>query len=143
MLQLLDDGRVTDSKGNVVNFCNCIVIFTSNVGSQSILDVSSSQDSGARKVRFSLLLEGSLCEFSEFNGLLHFDHEDVNARYTINRKKRQLCAHKPVPNIHHSSPSITRPRQWSKYLTLDRNLSFEHEVILSTRIELSDLIFNI
>ncbi|CAM9332954.1 unnamed protein product [Ascophyllum nodosum] len=49
MLQLLDDGRVTDSKGNVVNFCNCIVIFTSNVGSQSILDVSSSQDSGARE----------------------------------------------------------------------------------------------
>lgn len=51
MLQLLDDGRVTDSKGNVVNFCNCIVIFTSNVGSQTILDVSSTtQDPGAREV---------------------------------------------------------------------------------------------
>merc|ERR1711916_80316 len=37
LLQLLDDGRLTDSKGNTVNFRNCIVIFTSNVGSSSIL----------------------------------------------------------------------------------------------------------
>merc|ERR1711967_184383 len=36
---LLDDGRLTDSKGNTVNFRNCIVIFTSNVGSSSILDI--------------------------------------------------------------------------------------------------------
>lgn len=50
MLQMLDDGRVTDSKGNVVNFCNCIVIFTSNVGSQTILDVPS-DGAGVREVR--------------------------------------------------------------------------------------------
>ena len=36
LLQLLDDGRLTDSKGNVVNFRNTIVIFTSNIGSQDI-----------------------------------------------------------------------------------------------------------
>jgi len=39
LLQLLDDGRLTDSKGNTVNFRNTIIIFTSNVGSTSILDV--------------------------------------------------------------------------------------------------------
>eukprot|EP00529_Nitzschia_sp_RCC80_P005139 CAMPEP_0113490790 /NCGR_PEP_ID=MMETSP0014_2-20120614/27226_1 /TAXON_ID=2857 /ORGANISM="Nitzschia sp." /LENGTH=1022 /DNA_ID=CAMNT_0000384569 /DNA_START=217 /DNA_END=3285 /DNA_ORIENTATION=+ /assembly_acc=CAM_ASM_000159 len=39
MLQLLDDGRLTDSKGNTVNFRNTIIIFTSNVGSQDILDL--------------------------------------------------------------------------------------------------------
>lgn len=38
-LQMLDDGRVTDSKGNVVNFRNTVVIFTSNIGSQDILDL--------------------------------------------------------------------------------------------------------
>merc|ERR1711916_350090 len=32
LLQLLDDGRLTDSKGNTVNFRNCIVIFTANIG---------------------------------------------------------------------------------------------------------------
>jgi ATP-dependent Clp protease ATP-binding subunit ClpB len=41
-LQLLDDGRVTDSKGNVVNFRNTVVIFTSNIGSQDILDLGAS-----------------------------------------------------------------------------------------------------
>ena len=40
MLQMLDDGRVTDSKGTVVNFCNTVVIFTSNVGSQDILELA-------------------------------------------------------------------------------------------------------
>lgn len=55
MLQLLDDGRITDSKGNVVNFCNCIIIFTSNVGSQNILDVSS-DDNGAREEMRSLVM---------------------------------------------------------------------------------------
>ena len=39
LLQLLDDGRLTDSKGNTVNFRNTIIIFTSNVGSTSILDL--------------------------------------------------------------------------------------------------------
>ena len=39
MLQLLDDGQVTDSKGNKVSFKNCIVIFTSNVGSKDIIDL--------------------------------------------------------------------------------------------------------
>lgn len=40
LLQILDDGRVTDSKGNVVNFRNCIIIFTSNIGSQDILHLA-------------------------------------------------------------------------------------------------------
>lgn len=39
-LQMLDDGRVTDSKGTVVNFRNTVIIFTSNIGSQDILDLN-------------------------------------------------------------------------------------------------------
>lgn len=38
LLQLLDDGRLTDSKGRVVNFKNTVVIMTSNVASQSIME---------------------------------------------------------------------------------------------------------
>ena len=37
LLQLLDDGRLTDAKGNHVNFKNCVIIFTSNIGSHQIL----------------------------------------------------------------------------------------------------------
>ena len=36
---MLDDGQVTDSKGTKVSFKNCIVIFTSNIGSQDIIDL--------------------------------------------------------------------------------------------------------
>ena len=39
MLQILDDGRLTDSQGRTVNFKNTIIIMTSNIGSQYILDV--------------------------------------------------------------------------------------------------------
>ena len=38
MLQLLDDGRLTDGKGKVVDFKNTIVIMTSNIGSEIILE---------------------------------------------------------------------------------------------------------
>ena len=38
LLQVLDDGRLTDNKGRVVNFKNTIIIMTSNLGSQMILE---------------------------------------------------------------------------------------------------------
>jgi ATP-dependent Clp protease ATP-binding subunit ClpB len=38
LLQILDDGRVTDSQGHMVNFKNTIIIMTSNIGSQHIVD---------------------------------------------------------------------------------------------------------
>jgi len=38
MLQILDDGRVTDSQGRTVDFKNTILIMTSNIGSQYLLD---------------------------------------------------------------------------------------------------------
>ncbi len=40
LLQVLDDGRLTDSQGRTVNFKNTIVIMTSNVGSTAIADAS-------------------------------------------------------------------------------------------------------
>ena len=38
LLQVLDDGRLTDNKGRVVNFKNTIIIMTSNLGSELIMD---------------------------------------------------------------------------------------------------------
>ena len=40
MLQILDDGRVTDGQGRTVDFKNTILILTSNIGSASILDLA-------------------------------------------------------------------------------------------------------
>ena len=38
LLQILDDGRLTDGKGRVVNFKNTVIIMTSNLGSHEILN---------------------------------------------------------------------------------------------------------
>lgn len=38
LLQVLDDGRLTDSKGRLVDFKNTVIIMTSNIGSQAILE---------------------------------------------------------------------------------------------------------
>jgi ATP-dependent Clp protease ATP-binding subunit ClpB len=40
LLQVLDDGRVTDSQGRAVDFRNTVIVMTSNIGSEHILDVS-------------------------------------------------------------------------------------------------------
>ncbi|HYM61847.1 MAG TPA: ATP-dependent chaperone ClpB [Thermoanaerobaculia bacterium] len=45
MLQILDDGRLTDSKGRLVNFKNTVIIMTSNVGSQYIHEYQQSMKS--------------------------------------------------------------------------------------------------
>ena len=46
LLQLLDDGRLTDSQGRTVNFRNAVIIMTSNVGSQMILERGQSGEGG-------------------------------------------------------------------------------------------------
>jgi len=40
MLQILDDGRVTDGQGRTVDFTNTVLILTSNIGSSSILELA-------------------------------------------------------------------------------------------------------
>ena len=44
LLQLLDDGRLTDGQGRTVDFRNCVVIMTSNIGSQLIAEVPPEAD---------------------------------------------------------------------------------------------------
>ena len=46
MLQLLDDGRLTDSKGRTVDFKNAVVIMTSNLGSQFIAEHAATEQEG-------------------------------------------------------------------------------------------------
>ncbi|MGI8499593.1 MAG: ATP-dependent chaperone ClpB [Hassallia sp.] len=40
LLQVLDDGRITDSQGRLVDFRNTVIVMTSNIGSEYILDMS-------------------------------------------------------------------------------------------------------
>jgi len=45
LLQVLDDGRLTDSQGRVVNFSNTIIILTSNLGARYLAEMPEDQDS--------------------------------------------------------------------------------------------------
>ncbi len=49
LLQILDDGRLTDSKGRTVDFRNTVLIMTSNVGSTAIFDLAGTDPSRARQ----------------------------------------------------------------------------------------------
>jgi ATP-dependent Clp protease ATP-binding subunit ClpB len=49
LLQILDDGRLTDGKGRVVNFKNTVIIMTSNLGSHEILNKDYEEARGAVK----------------------------------------------------------------------------------------------
>jgi len=44
LLQVLDDGRLTDSQGRTVDFRNTVIIMTSNLGSQQIQEMSANND---------------------------------------------------------------------------------------------------
>ncbi|MFE2720869.1 ATP-dependent Clp protease ATP-binding subunit [Kitasatospora sp. NPDC059327] len=53
LLQVLDDGRLTDAQGRTVDFRNTVVIMTSNIGSQRILDHAGDVD----EIRDDLMLD--------------------------------------------------------------------------------------
>ncbi|MBI1747385.1 MAG: ATP-dependent chaperone ClpB [Acidobacteria bacterium] len=58
MLQILDDGRLTDGQGRTVDFKNTILIMTSNIGSQRILEVhGSSTGAGYERMKEAVLEE--------------------------------------------------------------------------------------
>ena len=98
MLQVLDDGRVTDSQGRTVDFKNTIIILTSNLGSNYILEgITSDGDiSEEAKEKVELLLKQSFRpEFlnrldeivfykplmkNEISGILDLLIEDLNRR---------------------------------------------------------------
>jgi ATP-dependent Clp protease ATP-binding subunit ClpB len=58
LLQLLEDGRLTDGQGRTVDFRNCVVIMTSNIGSQVIAEVPPEADAAVwEQVREAVLAE--------------------------------------------------------------------------------------
>ncbi len=61
LLQVLDDGRLTDGHGRTVDFRNTIIVMTSNIGSQAILDMTAGGASDAEiEDRVTALLKKSL-----------------------------------------------------------------------------------
>jgi ATP-dependent Clp protease ATP-binding subunit ClpB len=55
LLQALDDGRITDSQGRVVDFKNTVIIMTSNIGSQFLLERNENEDEISDSTREKVL----------------------------------------------------------------------------------------
>ncbi|HEU4507307.1 MAG TPA: ATP-dependent chaperone ClpB [Pyrinomonadaceae bacterium] len=69
LLQILDDGRLTDGQGRIVDFKNTVIIMTSNIGSDRILEFSGKGDSAG----YDLMKEAVLTEMRH-----HFRPEFLN-----------------------------------------------------------------
>jgi ATP-dependent Clp protease ATP-binding subunit ClpB len=63
LLQILDDGRLTDGHGRTVNFKNTVIIMTSNIGSQWIKDLGGRDDAAMRSRVMEALREHFRPEF--------------------------------------------------------------------------------
>jgi len=57
LLQVLDDGRITDAQGRTVNFKNTVVIMTSNIGSAYLADAATSEGGLSEHTRNSVMAE--------------------------------------------------------------------------------------
>lgn len=73
LLQMLDEGRLTDNKGRVVDFSNCVILLTSNLGSQYFQE----HDVLSKEVLQKVLLEYFSPEFlNRLDGILSFRRLD-------------------------------------------------------------------
>lgn len=86
LLQVLDDGRITDSQGRTVDFRNTVIVMTSNIGSEHILDVSG--DDTKYEVMNRRVLEALRSHFRpEFLNRV----DDIILFHTLNRSElRQI-----------------------------------------------------
>ena len=80
LLQILDDGRITDSQGRTVDFKNTIIIMTSNLGSEYILN----KDSNSEYLIDSLLKQTFKPEFlNRIDEIITFNSLTKNSVYKI------------------------------------------------------------
>ena len=66
LLQILDDGRITDSQGRTVDFKNTIIILTSNLGSQHLLDGIAADGSISEEAQSAVMQELKMSFRPEF-----------------------------------------------------------------------------
>jgi ATP-dependent Clp protease ATP-binding subunit ClpB len=97
LLQVLDDGRITDAQGHTVDFKNTIIIMTSNIGSQYILDVAGDEDQyeemrsrvvEAMRSQFRPEFLNRVDEFIIFHGLQKSELRNIVKLQTIRLQKR-------------------------------------------------------
>ena len=102
LLQVLDDGRLTDGKGRTVDFKNCLLIMTSNLGSNKILAATESDEINIKDQLEELLMSRFKPEFlNRIDEIIFFDKlakDDMIGIVDIQLKR--LAARVSGQNIH-------------------------------------------
>jgi ATP-dependent Clp protease ATP-binding subunit ClpB len=105
LLQVLDDGRITDSQGRVVSFKNSIIIMTSNLGSSYILESSdAARDAviGAVRAHFRPEFVNRIDEFVIFDSLKKEEIKEI-VRLQAKRVGKRLEEKKMALNLQESA----------------------------------------
>ena len=87
LLQVLEDGRLTDGHGRTVDFRNCVVVMTSNLGSHAIQDLAQSNDRDAvkRAVMASVTEHFRPESVNRIDEIVVFDSLDAGQIHAITR----------------------------------------------------------
>ncbi|MCM3602398.1 ATP-dependent chaperone ClpB [Robertmurraya korlensis] len=101
LLQMLDDGRITDSQGRTVDFKNTIIIMTSNIGSHILLENQSNKDEGKERV-LQLLRTHFRPEFlNRIDEIITFNPLDISAiKEIVSKLIKELSHRVKEQNIH-------------------------------------------
>ncbi|MDD8020464.1 MAG: ATP-dependent chaperone ClpB [Acidobacteriota bacterium] len=125
LLQILDDGRLTDGKGTTVDFRNTLIIMTSNLGSQIIKDLSRDYEKMEKEVRnilenhfkpeflnrideiiiFKPLTKETILKIVDLQiGLLRQRLEDKKIELVIKDRARELLAERGFDPVYGARP---------------------------------------
>ncbi len=94
MLQMFDDGRLTDGQGRLINFRNTVIIMTSNLGAEYIIDENLSDEEKSQaldkalKGHFKPEFLNRIDEIIKFNSISFEDLVQIVEIQTANLKKR-------------------------------------------------------
>ncbi|MEG0261051.1 MAG: AAA family ATPase [Lysinibacillus sp.] len=95
LLQILDDGRITDSQGRMVNFTNTVVILTSNIGSSYLMEASKGEEQAVEQLVMAALhqhfkpeLLNRLDDIIFFHGLTEEHFYSISWKYVEQLIKR-------------------------------------------------------
>ncbi len=108
LLQVLDDGRITDGQGRTVDFRNTVLIMTSNIGSQYIMDENDPEErekkvNEALRAHFRPEFLNRIDEITIFDRLTR---EEIGQIVRLQLKRVKARLRKQGLNIHISEPAI-------------------------------------
>ena len=157
LLQVLDDGRITDSQGRTVDFKNTIIILTSNLGSPYILDGINADgeiSEEARQKVDQLLKQSFRPEFlnrldeiilfkpltkSNIGEIIHLLMEDLNRRLVDKEVRVELSKEAEAYVVDHGFDPVYGARPMKRYLqkTVETEAA---KLILADRVRAGDTI---